>query len=330
MSAEISVTVRRAVIETNLESCRNRAAESYVEMGRWLLAAKEENVVPHGEWEDWVMQHAAMSVRGAQRCMQIAREIPAGSPLAALGKAKLRALLELPAGEREDAAEQMEAEKISAREVDARVKAMRAERDEALRLVGEQKKRLREMDNAAKEAQAREDAAVELARTQARAQSAREIERQKSLADSAFVGQKRTEKLLTEAREQADRLRQELERERTRSTQGDPAQEAAIQALRRKVEAQEEEIDRLSDALDEAQTMAMRTGMADAPRSPTTVILSAIGALMTEAGRAPAELARTQGLDHESRALLCGQARLVGQWAMQVLAACGEAGDRDA
>lgn len=88
------------------------------------------------------------------------------------------------------------------------------------------------------------------------------------------------------------------------------------------------EIDRLSEALDEAQTAAMRGSMAGEGErtSPVTLILSAIGALMTQAGRAPAELARMQGLDEETRQLLAGQARMAGQWAMQVLSACGEGG----
>ena len=36
-----------------------------------------------------------------------------------------------------------------------------------------------------------------------------------------------------------------------------------------------------------------------------------------------------QGLGAEDKHILCGRARLVGQWAMQILAACGE-GDSDA
>ena len=78
--------------------------------------------------------------------------------------------------------------------------------------------------------------------------------------------------------------------------------------------------------MDEAQTAAMRGSMTGEGErtSPVTLILSAIGALMTQAGRAPAELARMQGLDEETRQLLAGQARMAGQWAMQVLSACGE------
>lgn len=324
MNTEISVTVRRAVIETNLEACRNRTAESYVEMGRWLLAAKEENIVPHGEWEKWVAQHAAMSVRGAQRCMQIAREIPQGSPLAALGMAKLRALMELPTGEREEFAEQIGAQKLSSREVDEAVKAARAERDEALRVVGEQKKRISEMSREASELASR-------VRRQTEGENAREMRRLESLAKSAELGRKQTEVLLDEARSQVESLRTALEVERRSARIPDPRQERKIRELQEALDRKEQEIDRLSEELDAAQTAAMRGGMSGAGEkpSPATTILSAIGALMAQAGRAPAELARMQGLDPEDRQIISGQARLVGQWAMQVLAACGE-GDADA
>ena len=81
-----------------------------------------------------------MNERTAQRCMQAARELPEGSPLEALGLAKIRALLTLPEGEREQAARDMDAGNLSSREVESRVQALRKERDEALRLVGEQKR----------------------------------------------------------------------------------------------------------------------------------------------------------------------------------------------
>lgn len=333
MNTEISVTVRRAVIETNLEACRNRTAESYVEMGRWLLAAKEENIVPHGEWKKWVAQHAAMSVRGAQRCMQIAREIPQGSPLAALGMAKLRALMELPTGEREEFAEQIGADKLSSREVDEAVKAARAERDEALRLVGEQKKKLLD---AQKEKQSAVIDAISRTRADVSREKDEEIELVREIA-------RHTERDLIRVNEASEKLRKELDealrRERMKLAAGpDPETERKIALLESQIRSRdaaiaqrEQEIDRLSEELDAAQTAAMRGGMSGAGEkpSPATTILSAIGALMAQAGRAPAELARMQGLDPEDRQIISGQARLVGQWAMQVLAACGE-GDADA
>lgn len=325
---------RRREIEVHIEAHRDAAAGNLLEVGRWLNAAKDENVVPHGEWTAWVAEHAALGERTAQLWMQAARELPEGSSLAALGTAKLRSLMALPAGEREEFAERIGADRLTSREVDAQVKAARAERDEALRLVGEQKKRIAEMDRA-------KDAAIMDAVNRTRRESKEEIDRLSGLIKSDDIGKRRSNRLLDESRAREEKLRSEaaelraaLEVARAKPASGpDPEQEQRIALLETQLKSrdqairdQEREIDRLSEALDEAQTAAMRGSMTGEGErtSPVTLILSAIGALMTQAGRAPAELARMQGLDEETRQLLAGQARIAGQWAMQVLSACGE------
>lgn len=305
---------RRREIEVHIEAHRDAAAGNLLEVGRWLNAAKDENVVPHGEWTAWVAEHAALGERTAQLWMQAARELPEGSSLAALGTAKLRSLMALPAGEREEFAERIGADKLTSREVDAQVKAARAERDEALRLLAEKKKRMQET-----------------------------IGNLTDIIQKDEKEKKRSARMLDESREREERMRVEaaelraaLEAERAKPASGpDPEQQERIALLETQLKSrdqairdQEREIDRLSEALDEAQTAAMRTGMTGSGErtSPVTLILSAIGALMTQAGRAPAELARMQGIDEETRQLLAGQARMAGQWAMQVLSACGEGG----
>lgn len=327
---------RRREIEVHIEAHRDAAAGNLLEVGRWLNAAKDENVVPHGEWTAWVAEHAALGERTAQLWMQAARELPEGSSLAALGTAKLRSLMALPAGEREEFAERIGADKLTSREVDAQVKAARAERDEALRLVGEQKKRLAEMGR-------EKDAAIMDAVNRTRHESKEEIDRLNGLIKSDDIGKRRSNKLLDESRAREEKLRSEaaelraaLEVERAKPASGpDPEQAQRIALLETQLKSrdeairdQEREIDRLSEALDEAQTAAMRGSMTGEGErtSPVTLILSAIGALMTQAGRAPADLARMQGIDEETRQLLAGQARMAGQWAMQVLSACGEGG----
>lgn len=329
---------RRREIEVHIEAHRDAAAGNLLEVGRWLNAAKDEGLVPHGEWTAWVAEHAALGERTAQLWMQAARELPEGSSLAALGTAKLRSLMSLPAGEREEFAEKIGADKLTSREVDAQVKAARAERDEALRLVGEQKKRLAEMEKEKYDAVA--DAVIKT-RRDAVAEKQVEIDRLNSVIRSDDIGKKRSARLLDESRASEERMRVEvaelraaLEVERAKPASGpDPEQAQRIALLETQLRSRdqaicdrEREIDRLSEALDEAQTAAMRTGMTGSGErtSPVTLILSAIGALMTQAGRAPAELARMQGLDDETRQLLAGQARMTGQWAMQVLSACGE------
>lgn len=305
---------RRREIEVHIEAHRDAAAGNLLEVGRWLNAAKDENVVPHGEWTAWVAEHAALGERTAQLWMQAARELPEGSSLAALGTAKLRSLMSLPAGEREAFAEKIGADKLTSREVDAQVKAARAERDEALRLVGEQKKRIAEMDR-------EKDAAILDAVNRTRRESKKDIELKDKALDESFTREKNLRAQVTDL---SCRL-QEAQRKGFDTDALIRMTALKDEAEKRCAEA-EKEIDRLSEALDEAQTAAMRTGMTGSGErtGPVTLILSAIGALMTQAGRAPAELAHMQGLDEETRQLLAGQARMTGQWAMQVLSACGE------
>lgn len=318
---------RRREIEVHIEAHRDAAAGNLLEVGRWLNAAKDENVVPHGEWTAWVAEHAALGERTAQLWMQAARELPEGSSLAALGTAKLRSLMALPAGEREEFAERIGADKLTSREVDAQVKAARAERDEALRLVGEQKKRINEMEaaermaimNAVKEKQEEIDQLNSVIR-----RDGRDIKLKDKALDESFAREKNLRDQLTDMSIRLQQAQREVV---------SPAAAEEMRRYREKVEQltraraeAEREIDRLSEALDEAQTAAMRGSMTGSSErtSPVTLILSAIGALMTQAGRAPAELAHMQGLDEETRQLLAGQARMAGQWAMQVLSACGE------
>lgn len=336
MSTQITVNaqIRRAEIEAHIRHCRNEALRNLVEIGRWLNTAKQEGVVAHGQWTTWAQEHSGLSERDIQRAMQIARELPEGSPLERLGVTKISALLTLPAAEREEFAEKIGAEKLSSREVDAAVKAARAERDEALRVVGEQKKRLREM---AQDKDKLITDAIARTRVDVTREKENEIRRLRDIADNTEKSRRKLLEEATEQRQRADAARREANklREDLVAAHNAPAPEQAqrialleaqIKSRDAAIAQRELEIDRLSDELDAAQTAAMRGGMTgggDKP-SPSTVILSSIGALMAQAGRAPGELARLQGMDAETREILCGQARLVGQWAMQILAACGE------
>lgn len=329
MDNQISVDVRRACIETNLEACKKNIAMSLWQIGTLLCQAKDEGVVPHGEWTQWATAHSGLSERGVQHAMRQARELSADSPLLALDDSKINALLRIPAGEREDFARRIDAESASAREVSDAVTQYRRERDEALRLVGEQKKRINEIE-----------AAERMAIMNAVKEKQEEIDQLNSVIQSDNRDIKLKDKALSESIAREKNLRAQLTDMSIRLQQAQrevvsPAAAEEMRRYREKVEQltrahaeAEREIDRLSEALDEAQTAAMRGSMTGEGErtSPVTLILSAIGALMTQAGRAPAELARMQGIDEETRQLLAGQARMAGQWAMQVLSACGEGG----
>lgn len=307
----VAIVARRAVIETSIERCRDAAAENIVEIGRWLNRAKDEGIVPHGEWTAWVTEHAGMNERTAQRAMQFARELPEGSPLARLGVAKITSLLTLPAAEREEVAQRISAEKISSREVDEQVKAIRAERDEAYRALAGQRKKSTEQ-------------AAQIASMR------KEMTRQEDMI-SGLRGGRGID------RREIERLNAELEKARqTVQVRADPEQDRRIRLLESQLQEKQSEltrkeleIDRLCDQLDEAKTAAMRGGMSGEERIAASVrIISAIGAFMTQAGMAVGELERTiDMIDEESRTLLVAQATLIGQLAMRVIAVCG--GDAD-
>ena len=313
-----------------MEHCRDAAASNLVEIGTLLNRAKDEGLVPRGEWTAWVQEHAGMNERTAQRVMRIARELPAGSPLAGLGVAKLSALLTLPEGEREDAAREMDAEHLSSREVEERVRAIRQERDEALRLVGEQKRRMTEIVD---DRDAAIDRAVTAERRVQEAARQQEIDEavQKAGAEAAKAAEERASaryaERLAAARSRIDALEARIADAQRSKTD----EEALIRMTALKDEAEkrcaeaEREIDRLCEQLDEQSTQLLRagSGASGGKPSPATRILSAIGALMAEAGNAPAELARMGGMDADTAQLLTGQAQLIGQWAMQIVAACG-------
>ncbi len=101
----------------------------YIGIGRTLIEAKETGAVPHGEWEEWATATTGMSIRNVQRCMQAAREISDGSPLAKLDMSK--ALLLLSSGLDEEKREAIGAaaaeDQISVKELQRRITEAKAE-----------------------------------------------------------------------------------------------------------------------------------------------------------------------------------------------------------
>ena len=123
--------IRRAQIEMRIHDDLNRMGDSYIDIGRCLNVVKDEGLVPHGEWQDWVAEHAQMNPRNAQRVMKAAREIDEKSPLARLDFTKVMALLALPAEEREAFAETVQADRLTVRQLQDAVRA-RKEAENAL------------------------------------------------------------------------------------------------------------------------------------------------------------------------------------------------------
>ncbi len=124
------LAARLETIENRLHDNMNRIAESMIDIGRCLNQAKDEKLVPHGQWAAWVQQHTGFNTRTAQRYMEVAREIPSTSPLAGLEFSKVHALLALPAADREAFAEEVDAESKSVRELKKAIEARQvAERE---------------------------------------------------------------------------------------------------------------------------------------------------------------------------------------------------------
>ncbi len=122
-------------LELRIRDQRERFTQGLLEVGRCLVEAKEAQLVPHGCWQDWVAAHTGLNVRSAQRLMRAAREIPKTSALSHLDFSKVSALLALPAEQREDFAQEADAEHSTLRQLEAAIrekKEAERQRDQAL------------------------------------------------------------------------------------------------------------------------------------------------------------------------------------------------------
>ena len=284
MTSVVNSAARRAYIEGHLQMCRDGAARSLIQMGRWLCQAKEEQVVPHGEWTTWVATHAGVNERTAQRLMRIAREIPEGSSLEGLGPAKLEELIKLPAPEREEIAEQISAETKSVREVRDEVAVLRSERDEALRMLRSTKEA----------AQNEKKAAVEAA-------SAAAEQRISDLRDKLHRRESDRDNLHRQNLALIDQIK-------ALEARGAQLDENAAERLR----ALEEENDRLADEIDRMRLEQVQEDRGGAGAR----ILSAIGGMIAMVGRDPAALRADPDLIRsEERPILRDKVRVVRAWA---------------
>ena len=289
---------RRIEIEMRLEACRDGIASGFIEMGRWLNRAKEEAVVPHGEWTAWVEGHAGVNERTAQRIMRAARELPEGSPLERLGIAKVDALLRLPEADRERAASLMDAENLSAREVSRRVDQLQGKTAEppangpAAGGEEDQRRRIARLE-------ATNQLQVEKL-SELRAKLAKEQESAQAANDMA----RRAEAHVAELMEENGRLR---------SAPRNPEASDAEKALRAKLAAAEAESDRLAEELDRmklASAKAEIDGGMDATR-----ILSDIGGFCAIVGQIPARIREGKLVIRRSEAnLVAGRVAVVAAW----------------
>lgn len=104
-------------IEVRIAMHVQEARRNCLEVGLCLCEAKDAGLVPHGQWESWVMANTGLSDRQAQRLMKAAREVPEGSTLAKLDLSKITEILALPAAEREDMAQRAVSESMTVKQL---------------------------------------------------------------------------------------------------------------------------------------------------------------------------------------------------------------------
>lgn len=136
MSGEIMTTGRSAdsiATEIRVIVAQTQQVLTYaaVKIGQNLIEAKQ--LVPHGEWGDYIKHSCGFSQRSANTYMQLAEEFGNSQTFANLPYSKALALLALPEGERESFTEEHDVAQLSVRELKKQIKALtqRAEKAES-------------------------------------------------------------------------------------------------------------------------------------------------------------------------------------------------------
>lgn len=323
MSTEISVNVRRAYIETNLEQCKRNIALSMWQIGNLLNQAKDEGVVPHGEWTAWATTHSGLNERGVQLAMRQARELAQDSPLLELDDSKINALIRIPAEEREAFAARIDAENATSREVTEAVAQYRRELTEVKkernalidkaaektkeveRLRGEVKKQTRAAESALREANEYKDC-TEVLKKMNDTYTTQVVELRQNLEEM-------TTPEIEELKKHIEELKDKLKAAENNTTLAD-SERAAY----------ERRIEQLEDELDAADMRANVSTMRGGGQAvdPISTINAAIGAMIASAGGSVAALGAVQ-MDDGTRQMLMSHAMTLRTMSQAILDAIG-------
>lgn len=323
MSTEISVNVRRAYIETNLEQCKKNIALSMWQIGNLLNQAKDEGVVPHGEWTAWATTHSGLNERGVQLAMRQARELAQDSPLLELDDSKINALIRIPAEEREAFAARIDAENATSREVTEAVAQYRRELAEVKkernalidkaaekgkeveRLRGEVKKQTRAAESALREANEYKDC-TEVLKKMNDTYTTQVVELRQNL-------EAMTAPEIEELKKHIEELKDKLKAAENNTTLAD-SERAAY----------ERRIEQLEDELDAADMRANVSTMRGGGQAvdPISTINAAIGAMIASAGGSVAALGAVQ-MDDGTRQMLMSHAVTLRTMSQAILDAIG-------
>lgn len=123
---ETSLTTNRNILEIEHSIRANllMSTQGVIGAGFDLIEAKE--MLPHGTFDEWIRIKFGLSHRTANNFMRIAREVNPESRVAQLQYTKVLALLDVPADQREQAVEDLNADQASVNELKAAIADLKA------------------------------------------------------------------------------------------------------------------------------------------------------------------------------------------------------------
>lgn len=247
-----------------------------IEIGKRLVQAKE--MLDHGEWMPWLERETEFSSSSAQRYMKLYEEYGASqqglfgpetnSPtLGNLPISKAFALLSVPESDREAFAEEVDAEHISVRELEEKIKELRAgideERkrgDEAIRekleaeeLLKTHEELLKSQDASLASAKAQIDELTKINKelenkpVEVAVETVRD---EQAIRDAAKEAKEQAEQ---EAKKKIEDLEKQLNKAENERAEAVRKAEAADQGAAKKAEAAEKEAEKLRTQLEEAR-----------------------------------------------------------------------------
>lgn len=249
MTKELAASTATAMaqlgrIEQRIATHMQHAGDELLGVGMCLIEAKEQGLVPHGQWVGWVQQHTGMSERQAQRLMQAAREILQGSVMSTLPFSKMQTLLALPEPQREEMAQRAEDESLTVKQLREEVKKALALANEEAQKLGAQRARASLAEEKQREAE-RKAAAYREAQQRSEARLV-EAEQKARKAEQAYDAER---KALTDA---MARMR-ELEQSVPEGTGISPEAQAEIDRLRAEIATQEDYLEQQAEKRQRAE-----------------------------------------------------------------------------
>ena len=107
-----------------------RALRLSINVNMWQLARvfiEAKELVPHGDWKDWLEENADVSVRTAEDMIAAYKRFGGRAPFEALSPSQTFKLLPLPAGTEEKFMQEHDVASMTTREIQQAVKQVRAE-----------------------------------------------------------------------------------------------------------------------------------------------------------------------------------------------------------